>query len=165
MPAYAARNFIKITNVRAERLQNISDEDCIKEGIYLEFLECDYFHYHDPQNRYYCKDCEEKGRKRLIGEALSNKSDFGFEDIDDEWIKEELDSYSMDAGSDDMKTCDICGADLSVYKNPESNEHFYSPQDAYASLIDKINGKGTWDSNPWVWVYEYILVDRKEVQL
>lgn len=36
---------------------------------------------------------------------------------------------------------------------------------AYATLIDKINGKGTWDNNPWVWVYDYELIDRKGVQL
>jgi hypothetical protein len=33
MPAKAARYFIEITGVRCERLQDISDEDCIKEGI------------------------------------------------------------------------------------------------------------------------------------
>ena len=29
-----ARIFLKVTNVRVERLQDISDEDCIKSGIY-----------------------------------------------------------------------------------------------------------------------------------
>lgn len=33
MPDKYARHFIKITAVRAERLQDISEEDCIKEGI------------------------------------------------------------------------------------------------------------------------------------
>ena len=33
MPESAARHFIKITGVRAERLQDISEEDCLKEGI------------------------------------------------------------------------------------------------------------------------------------
>lgn len=32
MPAWAARYFIKIKDVRAERLQEITPEDCIKEG-------------------------------------------------------------------------------------------------------------------------------------
>ena len=35
---------------------------------------------------------------------------------------------------------------------------FYSPKDAFASLIDKICGKGTWDKNPWVFVYDFKLV-------
>lgn len=44
MPAKAARNFIKITSVRAERLQSISEEDCINEGIrYIDDLGCFYF--------------------------------------------------------------------------------------------------------------------------
>ncbi len=33
MPESAARYFIKITGVRAELLQDISEEDCLKEGI------------------------------------------------------------------------------------------------------------------------------------
>lgn len=33
MPAWAARDFIKITDVRTERLQEITPEDVIKEGI------------------------------------------------------------------------------------------------------------------------------------
>lgn len=35
MPVRCARNFIKITNVRCERLQDISEENCITEGIYF----------------------------------------------------------------------------------------------------------------------------------
>ena len=33
-----------------------------------------------------------------------------------------------------------------------------SPREAYAALIDKVSGKGTWESNPYVWVYEFELV-------
>ena len=32
-----------------------------------------------------------------------------------------------------------------------------SPRKAYDSLMDEISGKGTWDSNPYVFVYEYEL--------
>lgn len=32
------------------------------------------------------------------------------------------------------------------------------PREAFASLIDKVSGKGTWDSNPWVFVSEFELV-------
>jgi hypothetical protein len=35
MPEKFARYFIEITDVRAELLQDISDEDCIREGIEL----------------------------------------------------------------------------------------------------------------------------------
>ena len=33
-----------------------------------------------------------------------------------------------------------------------------NPRDAFAALIDEIRGKGTWDNNPYVFVYEFELV-------
>lgn len=33
-----------------------------------------------------------------------------------------------------------------------------NPRDAFASLIDKVSGRGTWERNPWVIVYEFELV-------
>lgn len=91
MPAYAARHYIEIIAVRGERLQDISNQDCIKEGIYK----------HISHARVY-------------------------------WMN---------------------GFDGLMYETPRY---------AYEALINKINGKGTWDSNPWVWVYDYELIDRKE---
>jgi hypothetical protein len=35
---------------------------------------------------------------------------------------------------------------------------FDTPREAYASLIDKISGKGTWERNPYVFVYDFELV-------
>jgi len=35
---------------------------------------------------------------------------------------------------------------------------FKSPKDAFASLIDKISGNGTWESNPWVFAYTFELI-------
>ena len=32
-------------------------------------------------------------------------------------------------------------------------------RDAFAELIDKVSGKGTWESNPYVFVYEFELID------
>ena len=90
MPASAARHFIKITGVRAERLQDISQEDCIKEGIFQ----------HISLAKVYWKN----------------------------------------------------GFDKLMYN---------SPREAYSALIDKINGKGTWDSNPFVWVYDYRLIEKE----
>lgn len=107
MPASAARHFIKIIAVRGERLQDISDEDCIKEGIYQ--TECIAEDYFEPvyENGY---------------NATSKKSGI------------------------------LC-------------IQYDTPREAYAALIDAINGKDTWDNNPWVWVYDYELIDRKEVQI
>lgn len=83
---------IRITNIKVERLQDISDEDCLAEGITKIVSE-------DGTLRYYVKNG--------TGETL----------------------YATD-----------------------------SPQNAYAFLIDKVSGNGTWERNPWVWVYEFELV-------
>lgn len=95
MPKSAARYFIEITAVRAERLQDISDEDCMKEGIGL-----------NP-------------------EAIPIGYPFGIK-------------FSYNNG----------------YYN------YTTPQEAFAALIDKINGKGTWEKNPWVWVYDFELINK-----
>lgn len=96
MPAYAARHFIKITAVRAERLQDISNEDCIKEGIEEEL------NIHDGK----------------------------------QWF---------------------------TYCN--GTHSFETPREAYKALINSIDGKDTWDNNPWVWVYDYTLCNREGVEI
>lgn len=85
---------IEIVKVRAERLQDISDEDCLKEGI----------------------------RKGRVGS---------------------LETHYMDAYYP-------CGRPL---------EPCCTPRDAFESLIDGISGDGTWRKNPFVWVYEFGLID------
>lgn len=35
---------------------------------------------------------------------------------------------------------------------------FDTPREAYAALIDKVSGKGTWENNPYVFVYDFELV-------
>ena len=40
-----------------------------------------------------------------------------------------------------------------------ANSSFRTPQEAYASLIDRISGKGTWASNPYVFVYDFKLIN------
>lgn len=85
---------IRITNVRVQRLQDISDEDCIKEGIFEDITERDYH-----------------GR----------------------WMD-----------------------DFYYYEN--YGEPFDTPSEAYADLIDKVSGEGTWERNPYVIVYDFELV-------
>lgn len=82
---------IRIIGIRCERLQDISDEDCIKEGVYAGSQALEYPYY---------------------------------------FI--------------DTKQFLICD-----YK---------SPREAFAALINKVSGRGTWDRNPWVVVYEFELV-------
>lgn len=90
---------IRITNIKIERLQDISDEDCLREGVELNTrqYECD-------GTKYYC--VRGLGYWRAIG----------------------------------------C-------------TNFNTPREAFAALIDKVSGKGTWESNPYVFVYEFELID------
>ena len=90
--SYACKYHIKITNVKVERLQDISDEDCLKEGIY------------------------------------------------------------EDSGDDEFPP--------SIFYEFEGNKDngFDTPREAFAALIDKVSGKGTWESNPYVWAYEFELM-------
>lgn len=37
-------------------------------------------------------------------------------------------------------------------------KNFPTPREAFAALIDKVSGKGTWESNPYVWVYSFELI-------
>ena len=82
---------IRITGIHCERLQDISDEDCIKEG-----LEWD----HKARMFYVCLGITHTLREWLGG----------------------------------------------------------IPREAFATLVDKVSGRGTWASNPWVAVYEFELV-------
>jgi hypothetical protein len=84
---------IKVVAIRVERLQDISDSDCMNEGI----------------------------RK---GEFMNTWDTFYFE----------------------------VGETYNAITAPTA-------KDAYSKLIDKTGGKGTWGCNPYVWVYDFMLVD------
>jgi hypothetical protein len=81
---------IRITGVKVERLQDISEEDCLREGLLAGKQEPKMYGFKLPK-----------------GTVLS----------------------------------------------------FMNPHDAFAALIDRICGRGTWQSNPWVYVYTFELVD------
>lgn len=98
--SYACKHHIKITNVKVERLQDISDEDCLKEGIVRQ-------------------------------EVISDESPF---------------LYAYDA---------FLNGDNKYF----ASRWFKNPKEAFAVLIDKVSGKGTWERNPFVWVYEFKLFD------
>ena len=85
---------IRITNVRIERLQDISDEDCLKEGLEWDGV----------ASQYYVNYQKDTVRKTFIGKT---------------------------------------------------------PREAFATLIDNVSGKGTWDSNPYVWVYDFELIKQE----
>lgn len=92
---------IKITGKKVERLQVISYEDCLKEGVVKAFIG-----YYVP------------GLKA-------------------NWEKESH-----------VET-----------ENGQTWKLFPTPQEAFAALIDKMSGKGTWDRNPFVFVYDYERID------
>ncbi|WP_195501182.1 hypothetical protein [Bacteroides clarus] len=94
---------IRITDIKVERLQNISDEDCMREGV--EFSQEQY--KYDGAKSYFVQNITEIGSR---------------------W-------------------------------NRMFCKHFGTPRGAFAALIDKVSGKGTWESNPYVFVYEFELVD------
>lgn len=81
---------IRIADIQVMRLQDISDQDCLREGV-----------------------CQK-----------------------------------IDAHKNPTQLCGFKG----------TQKLWFSPRDAFASLIDKVSGKGTWSSNPWVFVYEFELV-------
>ena len=39
-----------------------------------------------------------------------------------------------------------------------SMKNMFRMMGMFAALIDKVSGRGTWDSNPWVFAYSYELV-------
>lgn len=83
---------IRITGIKCERLQDISDEECLREGI-RQFT---------PN---FPKNYPIHPTHFVIGDILKD-----------------------------------------------------TPREAFAELIDKVSGKGTWASNPWVVAYEFELV-------
>lgn len=84
---------IRITGIKCEQLQSISDDDCFREGIIESWYES------------------------------TDTTTYGF--------------------ADEKKGTAV---------------EFDTPRKAFAALIDKVSGRGTWDRNPWVVAYEFELV-------
>ena len=83
---WASRITLEIVSVRVERLQNISEDDALAEGVSVH-----PDHHHKPR------------------------------------------------------------------------ESIYSPVQAYRDLWESLNGPGSWDANPWVWVIEFKRLDTSKI--
>ena len=92
---------IRITDVKAERLQDISDKECLREGV-------------------------KRASIGFYAEGVKVK----------DWEKE----AHRETASGCLKL-------------------FPFPREAFAELIDKVCGRGTWESNPLVVAYSFELVD------
>lgn len=106
MPKEAARIFLKVTNVRCERLQDISKADAIAEGI----EQIPDWHNEGKRN-YFWKDYERNIDESEVDESVA----------------------------------------------------FFNPIHSFQSLWDSINAKKhPWESNPWVWVYDFERIEKPE---
>ena len=71
-------------------------------------------------------------------------------DVRLEWLQDISDKDCLREG--------VFGINLYAYRL--NRVQFYAtPREAFAALIDKVSGRGTWDSNPLVWVYCFERVD------
>lgn len=60
MPREACRLFLRIKDIRVERVQNISESDCLAEGIRREYLPPDPDNFHPPGSYGYVHSNDEK---------------------------------------------------------------------------------------------------------
>ena len=95
MPRWASRITLEVTGVRVERLQAISEDEAIAEGLH----------------------------RIEIGSGYP-------------------DTYSATAAT----WAQVMEQEVDAYDDPRQ---------AYRDLWEQINGAGSWDANPWVWVVEF----------
>ncbi len=86
--------------------------------------------------------------------------------INDVWVERLQDISETDCLAEGVgvsKTDNRIGTPISIPFNyyigkDEKGSRYTTPREAYAALIDKISGKGTFESNPFVFAYEFELI-------
>jgi len=116
MPRWASRILMEVVSVRVERLQSITTDDIIAEGVTYPVVE------------------KEEG-KVVPCFALTGK----FKACD-YWPKVEPPVME------------------NLLKRPDLHDVLLRGE--WAALFESINGRGSWDLNPWVWVVEFKRLDR-----
>lgn len=110
---------IKITDIKIERLHDISDEDCFKEGIIPI-----------TWRQYLKQDFDDLSPQKYIDHNVYTLEKFR-EGIEDCWAESDPNEFM----AEEAKV-------------------------AFAVLINKINGKDTWNSAPFVFVYSFKLIKK-----
>ena len=105
---------IRITDIKVEKLQDISIGDCLREGI-----------THVNWRQYLKQDIDDYSPQPYKDHELWTIPIFE-ESFLDSWAEQKQGEFAA-------KSADI----------------------AFAVLIDRINGRGTWQRNPWVFVYGF----------
>lgn len=121
-----------------ERLWKQSTDDCIKSG--LEMDDCDNYKWEPGQSP--CRIRPSIHMPRWASRILLEITSVRVERLQD--INEE------DAIAEGIrKTCDgAFHVEDDLCRAPTAKE-------CYARLWESINGPGSWDANPWVWVVEF----------
>ena len=103
--SYYMPHRIRITGIKVERLQDISEEDALREGVQM---------FDTPEGKVYVAGgvyVGEDARLKIAKGMINLAKPFG------------------------------------------------TAREAFAVLIDKVSGKGTWQRNPWVFAYEFELLN------
>ena len=107
-PRGLSRITLEILNVRVERLNDISEEDALAEGVISDE---EYDDRAGEENLWPCPECHGYRTHQALGAGL------GVIEVD----------------------CMDCN----------------TPKKRFCNLWESINGPGSWDANPWVWVVEF----------